>query len=134
MRPVSGTRPVSPIPYPGLPASAPPVPAMGASAAAPGVHPLTGEPLSDRSGVVAGMLQLLLGWVGAGRLYTGHVAIALAQLGIVWMIALLMVCGFGVTGASDMWLLGWLGLTWPAVDGIILLCGGQRDSEGRRLR
>jgi hypothetical protein len=130
-RPVSAprTRPVSPIPYPGLPASAPPA-AMTAPAAA-SVHPLTGEPLSDRSSVVAGVLQLLLGWVGAGRLYTGHVAIALAQLGVVWMVAMLTVCG---VSSPEYWALGWLGLTWPAVDGIILLCGGQRDSEGRRLR
>jgi hypothetical protein len=126
-----GTRPLSPIPYPGLPASAPPVPAVAATAAGGAVHHLTGEPLSDRSGVVAGVLQLLLGWVGAGRLYTGHVAIALAQLGVVWMVAMLMVCGLS---SPEFWALGWLGLTWPTVDGIILLCGGQRDSQGRRLR
>jgi TM2 domain-containing membrane protein YozV len=128
-RPVSGTRPVSPIPYPGLPASAPPGPAMAHAAAS--VHPLTGEPLSDRSSVVAGVLQLLLGWVGAGRLYTGHVAMALAQLGVVWVVAMLTVCG---ASSPELWALGWLGLTWPTVDGIIMLCGGQRDSEGRRLR
>ena len=132
-RPVSGprARPISPIAYPGLPASAPPVPAV-ADAAEVAVHPLTGEPLSDRSGVVAGVLQLVLGWVGAGRLYTGHVAIALAQLGVVWMVALLMTCGLG--GGPEFLALGWLGFTWPAVDGILLLCGGQRDSQGRRLR
>jgi TM2 domain-containing membrane protein YozV len=131
-RPVSGprTRPVSPIPYPGLPASAPPLPAMATAAEVP-VHPLTGEPLSDRSSVVAGVLQLLLGWVGAGRLYTGHVAIALAQLGVVWTVAMLMVCGLGAPGLV---VLGWLGLVWPAVDGILMLCGGQQDSLGRRLR
>jgi len=133
-RPVSGprTRPVSPIAYPGLPASAPPVPAVAAAAGEVPVHPLTGEPLSDRSSVVAGVLQLLLGGVGAGRLYTGHVAIALAQLGVVWVVALLMVCGAG--GSPELLALGWLGFTWPAVDGIILLTGGQRDSQGRRLR
>jgi hypothetical protein len=27
-----------------------------------------------------------------------------------------------------------LSLAWPVVDGLILLTGGQRDSEGRRLR
>jgi hypothetical protein len=129
IRPVSGTRPVSPIPYPGLPASAPPVTAVAAGAHS--VHPLTGEPLSDRSGVVAGVLQLLLGWVGAGRLYTGHVGIAVAQLGVVWLVALLMVCG---VASPEFWALGWLGLTWPTVDGLIMLCGGQRDSQGRRLR
>lgn len=127
-RPVSGTRPVSPIPYPGLPASAPPV----AAGTVHPVHPFIDEPLSDRSGVVAGILQLLLGWVGAGRLYTGHVGIALAQFGIVWVIALLTLC-IGA-GTAELWVLAWLGVAWPTVDGVILLCGGQRDRQGRRLR
>jgi TM2 domain-containing membrane protein YozV len=117
------SRPVSPIPYPGLPASAPPGPAT---------QLYSGEPLSDRSGVVAGMLQLLLGWVGAGRMYTGHVGIALAQFGIVWVVALLTLCAGSAT--AEAWVLAWLGMAWPVVDGIILLGGGQRDRQGRRLR
>jgi TM2 domain-containing membrane protein YozV len=123
--PVSTPRsqPVSSIPYPGLPASAPPVSA---------VHSFPGEQFSDRSGVVAGMLQLLLGWVGAGRMYTGHVGIALAQFGIVWVVALLTLCAGAAT--AEMWVLAWLGMAWPVVDGVILLCGGQRDRQGRRLR
>jgi TM2 domain-containing membrane protein YozV len=121
-----GSRPLSPIPYPGLPASAPPIAAVGS------VHPIAFEQTSDRSGAVAGVLQLLLGWVGAGRLYTGHVAVALMQLGLVWSVVLLTIC-LGIT-AGQAWLLTALGLTWPVVDGVLLLCGGQRDSQGRRLR
>jgi TM2 domain-containing membrane protein YozV len=117
-----GARPLSPIPYPGLPASAPPVAA----------YPFDDEQMSDRSGAVAGVLQLLLGWVGAGRLYTGHVAVALMQLGVVWTVVLSTMC-LGV-GASQAWVLTMLGLTWPVVDGVIFMCGGQRDSQGRRLR
>jgi TM2 domain-containing membrane protein YozV len=125
------SRPVSPIAYPGLPASAPP----GAAVPVwdPSVLPADGEQLSDRSGLVAGLLQVAFGWVGAGRLYTGHVAIALAQFGTVWLVGLLVMCGFAATDA-DIWVLGWLGMTWPVVDGILMMMGGQRDAEGRRLR
>jgi hypothetical protein len=50
----------------------------------------------------------------------------------VWTVVLLTMClGFA---ASQAWVLTVLGLTWPVVDGVLLLCGGQRDSQGRRLR
>ena len=39
-----------------------------------------GVPLSDKSKVAAGVLQLFLGGFGVGRFYTGHVGIAIAQL------------------------------------------------------
>jgi hypothetical protein len=123
-------RPVSPIPYPGLPLSAPP---MGPASGPVGYgHPA--EPMSDRSSVVAGVLQLVLGAVGAGRIYTGHIAIAFAQLSIVWFAFGLTVC-FGLGFSTDaVWPLMLLSLGWPVIDGLILLTGGQRDSEGRRLR
>jgi len=71
-----------------------------------------GRPLSDKSKVVAGVLQLFLGGFGAGRFYTGHIGMAVAQL---------LTCGgFGI---------------WSLIDGIIFLVSDDRtDSEGRVLR
>ena len=47
-----------------------------------GRHPLTGEPLSDKSKVVAGLLQLLgmVGILGIGRIYMGQTGLGVAQL------------------------------------------------------
>jgi TM2 domain-containing membrane protein YozV len=71
-----------------------------------------GRPYSDRSKIIAGLLQLLLGSVGAGRWYTGHYGIATAQL---------VTCGG-------------LGL-WSLIDGVILLVSDTAtDAQGRILR
>ena len=71
-----------------------------------------GRPYSDKSKVIAGVLQLLLGCFGAGRFYTGHTGMALAQL---------FTCGG-------------LGI-WALIDGIMLLAGNdQTDAQGRILR
>jgi len=71
-----------------------------------------GRPYSDKSKVVAGVLQLTLGYLGIGRFYIGHVGIGIAQL---------FTCGgFGI---------------WALIDGIILLTGSNNtDSQGRVLR
>ncbi len=87
----------------------------------------TGEPLSDKSKAVAGLLQIFLGSVGAGRWYTGHTGIASAQL------ALLAV------GIGTAWLLiGFLFIAaagaWSFIDGIVLLAGNSRDARGLKLR
>ncbi|MFC7614233.1 TM2 domain-containing protein [Actinokineospora soli] len=73
--------------------------------------PPTVSHFSHRSKVVAGVLQILVPF-GAGRFYTGHYGIAVAQL---------LTCGgLGV---------------WCLIDGIILLAGSnQTDAEGRLLR
>ncbi|HVF20603.1 MAG TPA: TM2 domain-containing protein [Mycobacteriales bacterium] len=76
-----------------------------------GVDPMTGVPLSDKSKVIAGVLQLVLGAVGAGRWYTGHYGIAVAQL---------LTCGG-------------LGI-WALIDGIMMLVGNVKDPQGRPLR
>ncbi|MBC3990636.1 NINE protein [Streptomyces sp. AC563] len=71
-----------------------------------------GRPYSDKSRVIAGVLQILFGWVGAGRFYTGHVGMAVAQL---------VTCG-GL-------------LVWGLVDGIVLLASDDKtDARGRLLR
>jgi len=81
----------------------------------PSYDPLTGRPLSDKSRVVAGVLQIVLGAFGAGRFYTGHVGMALAQIAVTWL-----TCG--------------LGHIWPLIDGIIILVQGGEDAQGRVLR
>lgn len=76
-----------------------------------GIDPYTGLPLSDKSKIVAGLLQLFLGNLGIGRFYTGHTGIAVAQL---------LTCG----GCG----------IWSLVDAVIILVQGGTDSEGRKLR
>lgn len=71
-----------------------------------------GRPYSDKSKVIAGILQLTLGTFGVGRFYLGNVGLGLAQL---------FTCGgFGI---------------WALVDGILLLTGNDHtDEQGRVLR
>ncbi|MFD7658273.1 DUF1707 domain-containing protein [Actinosynnema sp. NPDC059797] len=83
----------------------------GFNPAAPyGVDPLTGQPLSDKSRIAAGVLQLVLPF-GIGRFYIGDTGIGIAQL---------LTCG----GCG----------IWSLVDGIVLLVNGGTDSQGRKLR
>ena len=92
-----------------------------------GRDPMTGEPLSDKSKVTAGVLQIFLGGFGAGRFYIGSNGVAVAQL-------LLLVLGWltAILGVGVLILMG-LGV-WVIVDGIMMLVGNVRDSSGRRLR
>ncbi|MEV6318022.1 TM2 domain-containing protein [Streptomyces sp. NPDC051776] len=87
-------------------------PAQPPSAEAPyGVAP-NGQPYSDKSKVVAGLLQLFLGTLGIGRFYTGHTGMAVGQL---------LTCGG-------------LGL-WSLIDAIIFFVSDTRtDKQGRLLR
>jgi len=80
-----------------------------------GVDPLTGLPYSDKSKLVAGLLQIFLGGLGIGRFYLGNVGMAIAQIVVVLIT-------FG------------LGYLWPLIDGIVLLAGQPRDRAGRPLR
>jgi TM2 domain-containing membrane protein YozV len=79
---------------------------------APYGYDLYGRPYSDKSKIVAGVLQLTLGTLGVGRFYIGSVGMGLAQL---------FTCGgFGI---------------WALIDGIMLLVGdSQTDGQGRILR
>ncbi|SDG42767.1 protein of unknown function [Lentzea fradiae] len=76
-----------------------------------GYDPITGVPLSDKSKIAAGVLQLFLGNLGIGRFYTGHTGMAVAQL---------LTCG----GCG----------IWSLIDGIIILVSGGTDAQGRKLR
>ena len=79
-----------------------------------GIHPPTGIPYSDKSKIVAGLLQVLLP-LGIGRMYMGHTGIGVAQL-----LVTIFTCGVGAL--------------WPFVDGIIILVNDTKDADGRMLR
>lgn len=70
------------------------------------------RPLSHKSKLTAGLLQILLPF-GIGRFYTGHTGIAVAQL-------LLSVL--------------WVGIIWCIIDGILILAQNSTDGQGRQLR
>ena len=89
----------------------PPQPGMQPNAPF-GVDPMTGMPLSDKSKMVAGLLQIFLGYFGIGRFYLGYTGIGVLQIFFAWL-----TCGI-----------------WPLVDGIMMLMGKVPDSQGRPLR
>ena len=75
-----------------------------------------GRPLSDKSKLVAGLLQILLGGLGIGRFYTGDTGLAVGQL-----LVTLFTCGIG-------------GI-WGVVDGILILVKDDwTDARGLYLR
>ncbi|WP_301546918.1 TM2 domain-containing protein [Gordonia sp. X0973] len=74
-----------------------------------------GNPLSDKSKLVAGLLQIFIGSFGVGRFYLGDPGIAIAQIAVTWL-----TCGIGAI--------------WPLIDGIMILMGNVKDSQGRTLR
>ncbi|MDT5075849.1 MAG: hypothetical protein QOJ80_486 [Mycobacterium sp.] len=71
-----------------------------------------GRPLSDKSKLLAGLLQLFLGTFGIGRFYLGYTGLGVAMLLLSWL-----TCGI-----------------WPLVDAILILVGKVPDSNGRTLR
>jgi TM2 domain-containing membrane protein YozV len=92
--------------------------AYGDPSAPYGRHPLTGEPLSDKSKIVAGLLQLigLFGLVGIGRIYLGYTGLGIAQL-----VVGLVTCGIGA-------------VVWGIIDAVLIFTDKVRDPEGRPLR
>lgn len=127
-----GTPPTPPQSQPGYttpgpqygapPGGYPPVsgfPAGYPDPAAPwGRHPVTGEPLSDKSKVVGGLLQLigLVGLLGIGRIYLGY-----TKLGVIQLVVGLLTCGLAA-------------VIWGIVDAILILTDKVRDPAGRPLR
>lgn len=92
----------------------PPTP-YGYHPAAPyGVDPYSGVAYSDKSKLVAGLLQILVP-LGIGRMYMGHTG-----LGVVQLLVTIFTCG--------------VGSLWPFIDGIVILAGSPRDSHGRPMR
>jgi TM2 domain-containing membrane protein YozV len=87
----------------------------------------TGEPLSEKSKLVAGLLQIFLGTLGIGRFYMGSTGVGVAQL-VVWLLGIVtLVFGIGFLLIVGVWI-------WSVVDGIILLSGRPRDGAGLLMR
>jgi len=105
-------------PYGQQPYGQMPYQTYGAGSASPGapygVHPVTGIPYSDKSKVVAGLLQILVPF-GIGRFYIGDSGIGIAQL-----LVTIFTCGIGAL--------------WPVIDGIIMLASDSKDANGLMLR
>ncbi len=103
-------------PPPGVPGMGAPMMGGAMTPHAPyGIDPVSGMAFSDKSKMVAGLLNILLpliGIGGVGRLYTGHIGLGVAQLLLGWL-----TCGI-----------------WPLVDGIMMLMGKIPDAQGRPLR
>jgi TM2 domain-containing membrane protein YozV len=78
-------------------------------------HPVTGEPLSDKNKLVAGLLGIFLGGLGVGRFYMGD-----TTTGVLQLVVSVLTCG--------------IGSLWGFIDGIIILVNGGYDGQGRRLR
>lgn len=95
-----------------------------------GRDPLNGEALSEKSRLAAGLLQILLGFVGIcgiGRLYIGSTGVGLAQLVLVLIGYATMFILIGFVIVPIVWL-------WAFIDGILMLTGTVRDAQGRKLR
>ncbi|MGV0994011.1 MAG: NINE protein [Mycobacterium sp.] len=94
-----------------------------------GRNPLTGEPLSDKSKIVGGLLQLLglVGVLGIGRIYLGYTTLGIAQLivGLIGgFIIGMLTCGIGFA----------IPVIWGIIDAVLILTGQVRDPLGRPLR
>jgi TM2 domain-containing membrane protein YozV len=93
-----------------------------------GRDPMTGEPLSDKSKIVAGLLQFFIGWLGIGRFYMGSTAIGVSQL-ILFVLSIPLLALFGLG------LILWFGVAlWAFIDAIVILTGRPRDGQGLLLR
>ena len=100
----------------GAPPPPPPPGTLAAPGAPYGVHPVTGIPYSEKSKIVAGLLNILLAFPGGiGRLYIGDTNTGIAQL-----LVSVLTCGIG-------------GL-WSLIDGIIILTSDSKDPRGYMLR
>lgn len=72
--------------------------------------------------ILAGILGLLLGWLGVHRFYLGFYSIGLAQI-VFTMVTLML--GFGVG----------FGVVWGFMEGFLLLTGHiHKDAKGRPLK
>jgi TM2 domain-containing membrane protein YozV len=78
---------------------------------------------SPRSKVIAGLLGIFFGGLGAHRFYLGHTGMGVLML-------LLSVIGGIVTLGVGCGLVS----LWGFIEGVVCLCGGMNDAEGRPLR
>lgn len=125
-------------PYAPPPAGAPHPPygaPYGAPPPYPQAHgygpPVPGGQYSDKSRTTAGLLQLLLpflGICGVGRLYAGYVGVGVTQLVGVLVSFCLSAFLVGIPFLIGFWV-------WSVVDGIIMLSSSAtKDAQGRLMR
>ena len=103
-----------------------PPPVFYPDPAAPyGRHPLTGEPFSDKSKVIAGLLQLLglVDVLGIGRIYLGNTTLGITQL-LGCLVFGIVTCGIGFI----------VPVIWGIIDAVLIFTDRVRDSAGRPLR
>jgi TM2 domain-containing membrane protein YozV len=134
---VSGTAPL-PVVYPPVsgPTAYPPALVSGPMGYGAGAYdPYTGQPLSDKSKIVAGLLQLLPGFMlglgGIGRLYAGQTALGVTQLILTVFGWISFWCGFLLFFPFLIYAGLWV---WFVVDGIVLMAGRPVDGQGRLLK
>jgi TM2 domain-containing membrane protein YozV len=141
-QPGQALQPYSGQPYSAQPALHPYTPAPAAMVMVPvATDPLTGAVLSDKSKIVAGLLQLLPGFIfglgGIGRLYAGHTTLGVVQLLVSFVGWGLFWCGWltvaVLVGFIPLMMFGAIWLWW-VIDGIVLLAGRPKDGQGRQLR
>lgn len=112
-------------PYPQPPGYPPSYPGYPDALAPYGRHPVTGQPYSDKSKVVAALLQLLglFGFLGFGRIYLGQTGLGIAQL-LICLLASVATFGIGIV----------VPIIWGIVEAILILTGRVSDTQGRPLR
>ncbi|WP_234790025.1 TM2 domain-containing protein [Mycolicibacterium fortuitum] len=92
-----------------------------------GRDPQTGQPLSDKSAITAGLLQFFLGAFGVGRFYIGSTSIGAIQLGLTVLGILTSVLFVGVFICLGVGI-------WALVDSIMMFTRSIPDQHGRKLR
>lgn len=90
------------------------------------IDPVTGEHLSTKSKVLAGLLQCFVGWFGTGRFYIGDVRRGGAQLAMFFLGYFVIALGVNF----PVWLLL---SAWCLGDAVYMWSGRARDQFGRRL-
>jgi hypothetical protein len=129
-----------PVPYPPAPASYPPVYPPAYQAAGFGYDPISGQPYSEKSKVIAGLLQLLPGIVfsfgGIGRIYAGNTTLGAVQMAasvVGWIcfwcgiLANIFVLFLPLVVYVGIWF-------WFVIDAIVIFAGRPVDGQGRLLR
>lgn len=110
-----------------MPAAPPPPPPPGHGASPPIAAPAYpyGPRVVRKSRVVAGLLGIFLGGLGAHRFYLGYTGIGILMLvlSLAFGGCIPIVPGFGFGAVA----------IWGMVEGIICLCGGMRDADGHDL-
>jgi len=82
----------------------------------PASAPTLAADFSQRSRVAAGILGLLLGWLGVHRFYLGNIGIGIIQI-------IVTIITFSLGGV------------WGFIEGVIIISGAPwRDAEGKPLR